>query len=74
MPLARHIAACAVVALAYVSTPLQAVAEFPERPIWLIVSFQPGSLGDTVGRIVADGLSARTGATIVIDTQRALRG
>jgi tripartite-type tricarboxylate transporter receptor subunit TctC len=54
--------------------PLQALAEFPERPIRLIVSFPPGGLGDTVGRILADGLSARTGATIVIDNQGGAAG
>ncbi|MGZ3409852.1 MAG: Bug family tripartite tricarboxylate transporter substrate binding protein [Xanthobacteraceae bacterium] len=55
-------------------TAFSAQAEFPDRPIRLIVSFPPGGLGDTVGRIFAEALSAHTGATIIVDNQGGAAG
>jgi tripartite-type tricarboxylate transporter receptor subunit TctC len=55
---------------ALMSCRLVAAAEFPDHPIRLIVSFPPGGYGDTVARLLADGLAAQSGATIIVDNQR----
>lgn len=42
-------------------------ADYPERPIRLIVPFQPGSGPDALARVVADELAPRLGQPIVVD-------
>jgi tripartite-type tricarboxylate transporter receptor subunit TctC len=44
-------------------------ARWPERPIRLIVPFQPGSSSDTVARIVATRLGERLGQQIIVDNR-----
>ena len=45
-------------------------AKWPgERPIRLIVPFQPGSSSDVIARIVSKGLSERLGQQIVVDNR-----
>ena len=51
-----------------------AAAEFPDHPIRLVVSFPPSGYGDSVARILAEGLAARSGATIVVDNQAGASG
>ena len=62
----------AVLAAAALATP--ALAAFPDRPVRLIVSFPAGGTGDAVARVLADGLSARMGTTIVVDNQGGAAG
>jgi tripartite-type tricarboxylate transporter receptor subunit TctC len=40
---------------------------YPSRPITMIVPFPPGGLSDVVGRILADGMRASLGQSIVIE-------
>ena len=56
-------AACALAAQA------QDVKNFPAKPIRLVVPFAPGGTADTVARIVSDGLFARLGKPVVLDTR-----
>jgi tripartite-type tricarboxylate transporter receptor subunit TctC len=42
---------------------------FPSRPIRMIMPFAPGSPNDVVGRLIADGLSARLGQNVVVDNR-----
>src|SRR5580700_3355612 len=44
-------------------------SRWPERPIRLIVPFQPGSSSDTVARIVATKLGERLGQQIIVDNR-----
>lgn len=44
-----------------------AMANFPDKPVKLIVPFPPGGLADTVARVVADRMSISLGQPIVVD-------
>jgi tripartite-type tricarboxylate transporter receptor subunit TctC len=44
-------------------------SRWPERPIRLIVPFQPGSSSDTVARIVAAKLGDRLGQQVIVDNR-----
>jgi tripartite-type tricarboxylate transporter receptor subunit TctC len=54
--------------------PLAATAEYPERPIRLIVPFAPGGVTDTSGRLVAEALGKRLGQTIVVENKAGASG
>src|ERR1700733_2874414 len=50
--------------------PLGALADdYPSRPIHLIITSPAGSLVDVLGRLFADGVSARLGQPIVVDNR-----
>ena len=59
--------------LAAGATALPAVSRFawaqayPSRPITMIVPFPPGGLADVIGRIVAEGMRASLGQSIIIE-------
>ena len=55
-------------ALLLMSTPAQA-ADWPERPIRMIVPFAAGSGADTVGRVVAEELAKALGQPVVVDNK-----
>ncbi|AOB27238.1 Bug family tripartite tricarboxylate transporter substrate binding protein [Bordetella bronchiseptica] len=44
-------------------------ADYPDRPIRMIVPFAPGSATDTLGREIAAGLGARLGQPVVVETK-----
>lgn len=50
----------------------QALAQgeaFPDRPMRMIIPFAAGGSNDIVGRVIAEGMGARLGQTIVIDNR-----
>jgi tripartite-type tricarboxylate transporter receptor subunit TctC len=49
-------------------------AQYPERPIRFIIPQSPGGASDTVGRVVARGLSDRLGQQVVVDTRPGATG
>lgn len=49
-------------------------AEYPDKPIRMIVPFPPGGGTDIIGRIIADKLSASTGWTIVVENRAGAGG
>lgn len=63
-----------VIALAAALVVGAAHAQYPEKPIHLIVPFAPGGVTDTSGRVVADSLSKRLGQPIVIDNKAGASG
>jgi tripartite-type tricarboxylate transporter receptor subunit TctC len=69
----RKIAACVLAGIGAFATPSIA-GEFPDHPIRLIVSHPPSGYGDTVARIVADGLAARSKAGVIVDNQGSASG
>ena len=61
--------ACLLLALAG-----SARAEYPDRPIRLIVPFAPGGVTDTSGRLIAEGLSKRLGHQVVVENKPGASG
>lgn len=44
-------------------------AEYPDRPIKLVVGFPPGGGGDLYGRLIADQLSRKLGQPVVVENK-----
>jgi tripartite-type tricarboxylate transporter receptor subunit TctC len=63
----RRLFSCLVLAAALSAT--GAAAEYPDRPIRLIVPQAPGSATDTLARIIGAELAKELGQTIVIDNR-----
>ena len=63
-----EIAVAAGVCLA-AAWPADAQADFPERPVTLIVPFPAGGSTDLVARVVAEKMSANLGQQIVVDNR-----
>jgi len=63
---------CAVLAL-YVASAVHAIAassaDYPARPVRLIVGFPPGGAADILGRIAAQQLTERIGQQVVVDNR-----
>ena len=57
------LAACAVAGAAAMA----AADSYPDRPVKLIVGFQPGGPTDLIGRLIAQQLSAQTGKNFIIE-------
>ncbi len=52
----------------------EAAAEFPDKPITLVLGSTPGSAPDTLGRIVAEGMSTVLGQPIVVENRQGANG
>ncbi len=69
MNLSRSIAA-ALTALAVAGLSFaQSAADYPSRPVRLVIPFAPGGTADTIGRIVSDNLMVRLGKPVVLDSR-----
>ena len=51
-----------------------AAAEYPDRPVRLIIPFPPGGSNDVVGRLVARQLSVKLGQQVVVDNRAGAGG
>lgn len=49
-------------------------AEFPERPLLMVVGFAPGGLGDIVSRLLAGAISERRGQRVVVENRTGANG
>jgi tripartite-type tricarboxylate transporter receptor subunit TctC len=66
----RHLASCFVVMVtAVVIAPYGRAADYPDKPVHLIVPFPAGSSVDMVARPMAQGLSILFGQPVVIDNR-----
>jgi tripartite-type tricarboxylate transporter receptor subunit TctC len=59
---------------ALLAFPMAARAEWPERPIKLIVTFPPGSANDAAARIYADALGKKWGKPVVVEDKPGAEG
>jgi tripartite-type tricarboxylate transporter receptor subunit TctC len=66
----RTIATCLVLLAAATGAAAQSAADFPSRPVKLLVPFAAGGPTDVVARILADLLSARWGGQSVVIENR----
>jgi tripartite-type tricarboxylate transporter receptor subunit TctC len=72
MPLhikSKHALHGSLLALTVALCPLAAHAEWPERPIQLVVPFGPGGANDLIARVAAAGLSKRLGQTVIVENR-----
>jgi tripartite-type tricarboxylate transporter receptor subunit TctC len=60
--------------LAALATSIVAHAQYPDRPLKLIVPFAPGGVTDTSGRVIAEALSKRLGQSIVVENKAGASG
>src|ERR1700741_2487346 len=67
--MSRFIAAFGALALS-----LAANAQFPSRPIHILVTIPPGGAPDIVARVVGEKLSQRLGQPVVVDNKPAANG
>jgi tripartite-type tricarboxylate transporter receptor subunit TctC len=66
--------AFALIAACTLSGAVLAQANYPEKPITMVVPFTPGSGSDIVARIIAKGLTETIKATVVIDNKPGANG
>ena len=51
-----------------------AFAQYPDKPIRLIVPYPPGGATDVIGRVMAQKLTAALGQTVVVDNRAGAAG
>ena len=69
MNIARILAATLVTLVAIGPWHAASAQNFPNRPLKLIVSYPPGGVGDTFGRLDAGQLAERLGQPVIVDNK-----
>ena len=55
-------------------TPAALAADYPERPVRILVSFPPGGSSDLVARLLAEQLGAELGQQFVVENKPGAAG
>jgi tripartite-type tricarboxylate transporter receptor subunit TctC len=58
-----------LLAAAIAASPAGAQADYPSRPITIVVPFAPGGATDLLGRMIAEQLKSGLGATVVVENK-----
>jgi tripartite-type tricarboxylate transporter receptor subunit TctC len=58
-----------IAALAFAALLLPATAQFPERPVKIVVAFAPGTGSDVLARLVANGMGPFLGGSVIVDNR-----
>src|SRR5580704_4535911 len=66
--------AAAIAVLSSFAAAVPASAQYPDHPITMIVPLAPGGSTDTLGRIMAKGMSAVLGQTVVVENTAGAAG
>ena len=61
--------AARLVAGAALAVPFLAAADFPERPVKIVVAFAPGTGSDVMARLVANDMGPLIGGTVIVDNR-----
>jgi tripartite-type tricarboxylate transporter receptor subunit TctC len=72
-----HACTCAVVgamALAHATAHAQSAANYPSKPVRMIIPFAPGGASDFVGRMIAQPLGALLGQQVIADNRPGASG
>jgi tripartite-type tricarboxylate transporter receptor subunit TctC len=65
----RRVAALALLLALVASFSWPAAAQYPDKPVRLIIPFPPGGSNDVVGRLVANQLSEKLGHKVFVDNR-----
>ncbi len=74
MPKLRSLLLTAAGLLVACTTMAAAQADYPNRPVRLIIPFPPGGSNDVVGRMIGDQLSKQLGKQVIIDNRAGAGG
>ncbi|SHI96354.1 Tripartite-type tricarboxylate transporter, receptor component TctC [Roseomonas rosea] len=75
MPISRRTLGLGITALATArALPAAAQADYPSRPVTLVVSWAPGGSTDFVGRLLAQGMSRSLGQQVVVENRAGASG
>lgn len=70
----RHLIVAAAVAAFAGTFPALARADYPDKPIKLVVPFTPGGATDVIGRVIAQKLSVSLGQPVVVENKAGAAG
>ncbi|GGC49737.1 hypothetical protein GCM10011504_30190 [Siccirubricoccus deserti] len=74
MPIRLPLSRRAVLTLLAAPTVARAQAEFPSRPLRLVLPFGPGGVSDTLARLIAEQARSQLGQTVAIDPRPGSNG
>ncbi len=72
--LTRRIALAGLAALTAFSVSTFAQTSYPDRPVWLIVGFSAGGVGDIMARLIGQRLSERLGQPFIVENRPGAAG